>query len=569
MNWLRRFILLTALTALLGTGLLLAQPSPPAAKANPLCATAGVVAGGVGMVGDVVGFGNPASDICNKVTDGALGAVTAPVTDALKGIGNGIFNQVTTWAAEGATWLIGKVVSEIEKTTTPDLTTKGFVSEYAKMAEIASLLAAAMLLLAVLEAAAQGSWALLGKAVFVQVPLAFIGTSAAFAIVQMLLVATDGMSHAIAVATDNHSEHFFKSAISGLSKAGGTAGAATGEASTPGAGGPAGEAAGAVAVPLFVTFLAAIVGAFAAFFVWIELVMRDAAVYVCSLFVPLSLAAAIWPRWMGVLRRTAELLVVVIASKFVIVSIIALAAGLISEEGADTEHILAASALMLLACFAPFVLMKFVPFAEGAMAAAYGRRPAAGGASHGLQVASELQIIRNMARSNWSGGSSPEVWSVKSDGGSGPSPGGGGAGSSNGGGGGPGGGGPVPSGAPSSSGAAASGGGAAAAASPASAAVAAPVAAARGARSAAGRLGETAVARQPQEVAEASATRESSPPTDPAASARAPRPALPARPGAGGGEGESATGASAPSEKPLRPPPEKPVRPTPQKGGAA
>jgi hypothetical protein len=45
---------------------------------------------------------------------------------------------------------------------------------------------------------------------------------------------------------------------------------------------------------------------------------------------------------------------VVIGSKFVIVFILALAADLISEEGADVEHILAASALMLLACFAPF-----------------------------------------------------------------------------------------------------------------------------------------------------------------------------------------------------------------------
>ena len=56
--------------------------------------------------------------------------------------------------------------------------------------------------------------------------------------------------------------------------------------------------------------------------------MRDAAVYVVALFMPLAFAASIWPRWSGALRRTGELLVVVIGSKFVIVSIIALAAGL-------------------------------------------------------------------------------------------------------------------------------------------------------------------------------------------------------------------------------------------------
>ena len=90
-------------------------------------------------------------------------------------------------------------------------------------------------------------------------------------------------------------------------------------------------------MPLFVSFLAAIIGAFAAFFVWIELLMRDAAVYVVALFMPLALAASIWPRWSGALRRTGELIVVVIGSKFVIVSIIALAAGLVADTAAATS----------------------------------------------------------------------------------------------------------------------------------------------------------------------------------------------------------------------------------------
>ena len=66
--------------------------------------------------------------------------------------------------------------------------------------------------------------------------------------------------------------------------------------------------------------------------------MRDAAVYVVALFMPLALAASIWPRWSGSLRRTAELLAVVIGSKFVIVSIISLAAGLVAENDGRVEH---------------------------------------------------------------------------------------------------------------------------------------------------------------------------------------------------------------------------------------
>ena len=96
-----------------------------------------------------------------------------------------------------------------------------------------------------------------------------------------------------------------------------------------------------------------------------------------------------------------------------------------AESGGEVEHILAASALMLLACFAPFVLLKLVPFAEGAMAAAYGRRSAAGGAMSGVQVASNVQILRNMARSNW-GESGATLWNAgeKGGGSAGPEPGG-------------------------------------------------------------------------------------------------------------------------------------------------
>ncbi len=560
MNWRRRLLVATGLAALLAGLIVLAQPAPPPARANIGCdaatAPAGVVTEGVGVItGGAIGGGNPVGDACNEVTNGAVEAVTSPVTGALKGISSGIFNQVTTWVAEGATWLIGKVVIEIETTTTPELTSKGFLAEYGQMAVIASVLAAAMLLLAILEAVAQSSWGVLGRAVFVSVPLAFLGTSVAFAVVQLLLVATDGMSHAIAVATQNHSEHFFKTAIKDLGQAGGEVGGAGHE------GDPAtkavGEASGTVAVPLFVTFLAAIIGAFAAFFVWIELVMRDAAVYVVALFMPMALAASIWPRWSGALRKTGELLVVVIASKFVIVSIIALAAGLISEEGADTEHILAASALMLLACFAPFVLFKLVPFAEGALGAAYGRRSAAGGATAGLQLASEVQIIRNMARSNWGGASPPEVWSVKGDGGGNDSSaggsGGGGSGPSSSPGGKPGGGGSVAA-SPGKAAAGSAGAGEAAAASPATAAAAAPVAATGAAKSAAQRVASSGTAQAAEAASRGGDSAKAG-----ASEGRADAPRRPAST-----ESDSGGVSPAPSERPPRPPREVAAKPTPK-----
>jgi type IV secretion system protein TrbL len=557
----RRSYPLLGLLVVLATALAtVAQPEPPKASANIVCdavgGAGGTISGGIEAIGGAVGGANPIGDACDAVTGKALGAITSPVTDAIEGVGKGIFDQITTWVSEGAGWLIQQVASEIEKTTSPNLMSEGFLAEYGQMAEISAVLAAAMVLLAILEAIAQGSWGLLARAVLVNLPLAFVATSMAFVVVQMLLIATDGMCHGIAAATHEHSQRFFKSAITGLAKAGAGAGEDGGAIT----GGPAtGAVNGAVAAPLFVTFLTAIVGAFAAFFVWLELLAREASIYVVALFLPPTFATAIWPRWSGALRRACELLVVVISSKFVTVTIIALAASLVAAKGGTgIQPLLLASALMLLACFAPFMLLKLVPFAEGAMGAAYGRRSASGGGVSGFQLAYEAQMIQNMARSN-TGASPPEVWNIAgggsggdsgSGGGSSPRPVGGGGGGSG------------SAGAPGSSGANAGGatggasqgagapGGAAAGASPAGAAASVPLATARGARSSAGRrLGQSGVAQ---------AASQGSPGHGGGAPGQQERsPEMPASDGASGSPGNPSGTAS---ETPPRPPQELSVK---------
>jgi DNA processing protein len=486
---------------------LLAQPAPQRAEANPICDVAS--GGPVGDVADAVtggiGLGNPIGDACDAVS----GAVTAPLDAAVESIGGGVFNQLTSWVSEGAGWLIGRVVVAIDKTTTPQLATKGFLRQYTKMAAIAAVMAAAMLMLAVLEGLAQGNSTLLVRVALVNAPLALIATTIAYAVVQLLLVVTDGLCAAVSATSDEGGRRFFEAAIGGLGEAGGNAGKEVGAASGP-AGELAGQAGGAAGAPLFVAFLAAIVGAFAAFVVWLELLMRDAAVYVVALFLPLSLAASIWPRWTGALRRTAELLVAVVASKFVIVVTVNLAAALIAGGEGGIEHVLAASALMLLACFAPFVLLKLIPFAEGAMSAAYARRSASSSAMmSGAQVASNVAILRGMASAR-RGDSGVTLWDDESGGGGGAGRGKGPGGGRNGGGGSPtGGGGPRGAGASSggggvAGGAGAGGAGAGSGAGAGGAAAAVPVAVGRGAKGTAVRLSQTAAAKQPADDATSS-----------------------------------------------------------------
>lgn len=402
---LRRAVLIAVAALLLGAVAPLAAPEPPAAEANVICdSPLPDPKDAVDAIGGAIGIGNPIGDACEAVTDpilGLPGKALDPLKDAAKSIGKGVFNQVTAWVADGAVWLIGEVAVLSEKTTSPNLLSKGFLRQYRLMALIAAFMAALMAIFCVFEAIGRGDPGLLWRVLFVNVPLAAIATSAAYVVVQLLIATCDGMCLAISQSAGADSKEFFEGAIKALAEAGASPGAAAGAAGLPGPAAATSEVAGTVEVPLFVGFIAAIVAAFAAFFVWIELLMRDAAIYVVALFMPMALAASIWPRWSSALTRTCELLVVIIFSKFVIVAIVSLAASLLAKNEGAVEHVLAAGAMLLLACFAPFVLFKLVPFAEGAVNSAFNRQSASGGAVRSVEFANSMMMVHQLSRRNW------------------------------------------------------------------------------------------------------------------------------------------------------------------------
>jgi hypothetical protein len=414
MPWLRRATLLVVLAVLLGVAMPLADPQPPAASANVVCDPPGPDAKDVvSAVGDAVGIGNPIEDACEAVTDPILGLPSKaldPLKDAASSIGKGVFNQVTSWVADGAVWLIGEVAVLSDKTTSPNLLSKGFLRQYKLMATIAAFMAAVMVIFAIFESLGRGEPWMLWRIFLINVPLAAIATTAAYVVVQLLIVTCDGLSQTISHSAGADSKEFFKGAIEALAKAGATPGAVAGSAvGDPDLGGTtSAEVGGAIAVPLFVGFIAAIVAAFAAFFLWIELLMRDAAIYVVALFMPLAIAASIWPRWVSAMKRTCELLLVIIFSKFVIVAIVSLAASLLAHNEGGVEHVLAAGAMLLLACFAPFVLFKLVPFAESAASAAFSRQSAGGGALRTVQSANSMMMVQRLSRANWAAAGAKE-----------------------------------------------------------------------------------------------------------------------------------------------------------------
>jgi hypothetical protein len=121
-------------------------------------------------------------------------------------------------------------------------------------------------------------------------------------------------------------------------------------------------------------FLAIMVGLFlvaGAFALWIELLMREAAVYVIVLMLPLAFAAMVWPARRIWAIRAVELLAALILSKFAIVAVLSLGGAALS---AGTGHGLTAAmvgvVLVIMGAFAPWALLRLLPLAELASSAA-------------------------------------------------------------------------------------------------------------------------------------------------------------------------------------------------------
>jgi hypothetical protein len=130
-------------------------------------------------------------------------------------------------------------------------------------------------------------------------------------------------------------------------------------------------------VPGFVLFLGSLFVALAALVLWLELVVRAAAVSVAVLFLPLALAALVWPSVAHWCRRLADTLVALILSKLVVAAVLSMAASMVaggvgvsaSGNGGGFASVVTGMAMLFVAILAPFTLLRLVPAVEaGAVA---------------------------------------------------------------------------------------------------------------------------------------------------------------------------------------------------------
>jgi hypothetical protein len=297
--------------ALLLTGALLLLPAPERAPAidlpNP-CDLPGV------------------SLVCDTAGDAAQAAAGAA--------GDAVLGTLAGWVGDGAAWLVGQVAGAIDATTDVDLGARWFAEHYDFMFQVGALLLLPLLLLTVLQAILRQDLGLLARSPLLYLPAAMLLTGLAVGVTQTALAVTDALSHDLAAGIADDAG----SLAGGIAKLG----------------------VGGGGVPAFAAFVMGLLMALAAAFVWFELVLRAAAVYVAVMFLPLFLAAMVWPATSAWIRRLVQLLVAIVLSKLVIVASLSL--GLAAFTSADSPSaVFAGAGMFLLAAFSPFVLFSLIP----------------------------------------------------------------------------------------------------------------------------------------------------------------------------------------------------------------
>jgi hypothetical protein len=298
----------------------------------------------------------PVCQVASGVSS-AVGSAAGSAVSSVAGAGaDSVFNGLSSWVASGAAWLLGQIGSVLDKTTAIDLGASWFTDHYQTMAALAGLVVVPMLLLGIIQSIYRQSASMLLRSVVVNVPLAILLTTVAVKLVQLGLAVTDAMSTAVAQGAGVDGGNFMGPVAAEL----------TGS-----------QLVDMTGVPAFVLFVGALAVVLGALLVWVELLIRASAVYVAVLFLPLALASLAWPAVAHWSRRLVDTLVALILGKFVIVSVLSLAAGALAggttpisggagggNAGAGFTDVLAAAALLLLSAFAPWALFRLLPFLE-------------------------------------------------------------------------------------------------------------------------------------------------------------------------------------------------------------
>ena len=348
----RRLALVAATVTL---GFCVATPAASADLGATVCSLSGWISGVVGKVCNVARHAGGVINAGKKLAGGHIGGAIGALTGG--GAGNAVARTaglaaVAAAVVAGAQYALAQTGRLISSTETPNLRTTWFSAYYWRMAAVAALLTLPFLCAAAIQAILRSDLSLLARSAFGYLPLGLLAVGIAAPLTGLLLAGSDEMS-AIVSAAAGHAD-------TGILDRAGLVGLI--------AGGSRG---------LFLAFFVALFTVAAAVTLWLELLIRQAAVYVIVLMLPLFFAAMVWPARRIWAARAVELLVALILSKFAIVAVLSLGGAALGHTLIPGfQALFAGTTLVLLAAFSPWAMLRLLPLHELAGAAVGGLGPA-------------------------------------------------------------------------------------------------------------------------------------------------------------------------------------------------
>jgi hypothetical protein len=342
-----------------------ALPNPieaVACAASPAgCAAANAVGGAGGAVGGYM---------ADKAADAFLDPIGRAIVRGLAGAAKKVSEEVTHFITNSAAVNFDEGWWANDRAQT-------LVRQIGTLALVLTLL---FLLLALVQGLFAGDVGGMLRATMVEVPVTIAATVALVAVTQLLLGLVDGASAMVLSGVPEALGHFF---------------AGFGDEAT-------------IATNGFAGILMVAVFLLGAILVWIELVVRSSLIYLLVAAAPLTLAARVWPAARGAWRRLAELGLALIVSKFAIALALGLGAAALAgggpksgdlgtQAGMDLAAMLTGASLMLLAAFAPFIVLRLLPIVEGAVIAQGISHSPARAAQSGMQAAYYAQGLKRLA----------------------------------------------------------------------------------------------------------------------------------------------------------------------------
>jgi hypothetical protein len=240
---------------------------------------------------------------------------------------------MTNWILSSVEWFLRALGHVLSSASDPSVVLKGSKSEFNALLVLSPGILMIGLLVSTLQALRHGEASSLWRVYLGVAPACVAGIALARPLASMILNAINQMSSSAAAGVAQHEILLSQ----GLNKLAPT---------TPGFG-------------VFMLAAGVIIGTM---LLWCELIVRDVALTLLLVLVPVIVPMASFPAARRIGWRLAETFLCVAASKFVIV--VTLVLGLGELQGSSATEIVTGAVTLILATFTPFILLRVVPFLE-------------------------------------------------------------------------------------------------------------------------------------------------------------------------------------------------------------